>query len=225
MTRNQNPLVESAIVIAVGTAILYCVNAAYYGGYFSPLQLDADLLDQNLHQILYKGFLFSFSQAFLGPLLYIFVRILWFGVKVFYLDWLLPKFNNFFRKRLDKIKWLIKQKQRLIDNKNNNKIDHAFEKHLSNVLLIPVVLMGFFFLLLYFDYEGEKAASLILKKIKSKAIPENELITVKIDGKPEKLFHLMCGARNCAGIDPNTKVVYYFPQNGHSYHLRELKDK
>ena len=225
MTGKQNTLFESGIVIAVGTAVLYCVNAAYFGGYFSPLQLDADLLDQNFHQILYNGFLKSFFPALIGIVLYIFLSVIYFGVKIFYSDWLFPKFNVFFQKKLDESKWLIKQRQRFIDMKNDNKIDHDFENHLSNIMRYPVILIGFLLLLIYFESEGHKAASIILKKIETNAIQENELIMVKIDGKPEKLFHLMCGARNCAGIDPKSKVVYYFPQNGHSFQLRELKAK
>jgi hypothetical protein len=76
MTRNQNPLIESAIAIAVGTAIIYCVNAAFYGGYFSSLQLDADLLDRNFHQILYNGFLMTYPLAILGIIYYVVLRII-----------------------------------------------------------------------------------------------------------------------------------------------------
>lgn len=208
MTRNQNSLVESGTVIAFGTAILYCVNAAYYGGYLSTLQLDSNLLDQNLHQILYNGFFQSLIPAFCGMLLYIFVILISSFIKIFNIN-----------------RWLIKQRQSCIDKKKDNEIDYYFKKHLSNISFYFVIFVVSLLLLIYFESEGEKAASLILEKIKSNAIQENELITVNIDGKPEKLFHLMCGARNCAGIDPKSKVVYYFPQNGHSYHLRELKDK
>jgi hypothetical protein len=143
---------------------------------------------------------------------------------IFYIYWVYPKFNVIYRKILDKNNWIAKQRLKTIDHQRTNKVDYHFENHLSKAMAYAIILISLVCVMYYFQHKGHKAASKILETIKSKAHKDNELITVKIDGKPEKLIHLMCGARNCAGIDPKTNVVYYFPQNGHSYHLRDLKD-
>ncbi len=35
------------------------------------------------------------------------------------------------------------------------------------------------------------------------------------DGSKITVAYLYCGSRNCAGIDPETKGIVYFPQKGH----------
>jgi len=73
----------------------------------------------------------------------------------------------------------------------------------------------------YFEGKGKEVALADLKTIESSAVQASDLVTVKIDDKLMQLLPWVCGARNCAGIDPNTKVIYYFPQNGHSYQFVE----
>ncbi len=218
MSGKQSQLLESGMVIAVVTAILYCVSAAYNGGYFYPLQLDSDVLDQNFHQVLYNGFLVSFVPAFEGLIIYVLLRIL-------YSHALFPEFNNLLRKSWGKKRWFIKQKQRFFGKGKDSKIEQDKKQYSIKILVYSVFFLGFLLSMVYFESIGKKAAYSILEKIETKSIQENELISVKIDEKLEKLFYLMCGARNCAGINPKTKVVYYFPQNGHSYQLRERKGK
>lgn len=81
------------------------------------------------------------------------------------------------------------------------------------------------FSLVYFESEGKEKANTVLKKIESNAAQQSDLITVKIEDKSERLLPLACGVRNCPGVEPNTKVVYYFPQNGHSFQLATSNTK
>ena len=43
---SKTPALNSAVLLAAATAYLYCVSTAHYGGYLSPLRLDADVLDR-----------------------------------------------------------------------------------------------------------------------------------------------------------------------------------
>jgi len=62
----------------------------------------------------------------------------------------------------------------------------------------------------------------LLRSIESKQIAQANLINVNIDDEIRHLHLLICGARNCAGIESETKRIYYFPQNGHSYRYEKL---
>ncbi|MCF7966466.1 MAG: hypothetical protein K9L79_13120 [Methylobacter tundripaludum] len=63
MTTPRSSLLDSAVALAVITAFFYAISTAYYDGYFQPLQLDPNVLDRNVQQSLYRGFVISLEPA------------------------------------------------------------------------------------------------------------------------------------------------------------------
>ena len=63
MATNGSSLLDSGIILAAITACLYAVGTAEYGGYLGELGLDANVLDRNFHQVVYRGFFLSLAPA------------------------------------------------------------------------------------------------------------------------------------------------------------------
>jgi len=105
------------------------------------------------------------------------------------------------------------------ENVKTRKLSTAKKKHTLTAFLYLGIFTMLILSLQYFEGKGKEVALADLKTIESSAVQASDLVTVKIDDKLMQLLPLVCGARNCAGIDPKTKVIYYFPQNGHSYHF------
>ncbi len=218
MDAKRNPLFDSGIALAAVTAFLYCASAAYTGGYLDLLGLDGDVLDRNFQQILYHGFLISFASAFLFLFFYAIARFI-------YSHGVLPGLNDELRKSWKRKRQYLRVKNWWIGKRKDSEIEQREKQHTVTFALLGAVFFVFILSLVYFESKGKEAATQVKLKIKSKSIPEHEMITVSINGQTLKLLYLMCGARNCAGVAPETSVVYYFPQNGHSYVLPVAKDR
>ncbi|MBN9423448.1 MAG: hypothetical protein J0I91_13365 [Candidatus Accumulibacter sp.] len=218
MSDKQNSLLDSGAVLAAATAFLYCVSTAKYGGYLSKLQLDADVLDRNFQQVLYQGFVDSFPQIFLALFLYAIVRFL-------YSHAFLPSLESWLKKSRKQKRQYLKLKRSLFGKQKDSQIVRQAKRHTITFALLAIVFLAFVLSLVYFESKGHSAAVAILEKLDEKPVQDQDLITVQIDSKTRKLLYLTCGARNCAGVDPSTKSVHYFPQNGHSYFLSTKKEK
>jgi hypothetical protein len=214
MTTPRNSLIDSAILLALIPALLYAISTAYYNGYYVPLHLDADILDRNVQQSLYHGFIISFMPALYGLLAYIFLVFV-------FTHHLFPGFNDWLRHSQKRKRQFLKLKHVCLNKRKDSEIERRLKKHSYIVIFYCVIFVVLISALVYFESRGKKEAIAIFRKIENNAIQPSDLITVKIDDKLMRLISLMCGARNCAGIDPNTKVIYYFSQNGHSYQLVE----
>lgn len=213
MTNQRSSLIDSAATLTAITAFLYSVSSAYYEGYFIPLQLDNNMLDRNFQQSLYQGFVISFVPMFVVLLVYAVVCFL-------YSHMLLPSLNDWLRHTLGRRRIFIKFKHKCrLYKRKDSEIERCQKRHTYKAVLCFSVFTILLISLVHFESKGKKEAIAVLKKIGSNTIQQSDLVTVKIEDKPKKLFPLVCGARNCAGIEPNTKVVYYFLQNGHSYQL------
>jgi hypothetical protein len=218
MTTQRSSLIDSAVALAVITAFFYAISTAYYDGYFQPLQLDPNVLDRNVQQSLYRGFVISLEPASKVLFIYTIGCIL-------YSHFLLPRFNGWLRHSRWSKRQFLKLKHFYLGKRKDPKIEIFQKKHTLIACLYFGVFLTLIFSLMYFENKGKEVAFTDLKKIENDAIQPSDLITVKIDDKPKQLLSLMCGARNCAGIDPNTKIIYYFPQNGHSYQFIETYTK
>jgi len=212
MTNQKKSLIDSGATLAAITGGLYSVSTAYYGGYFSTLQLDDNILDRNFHQSLYHGFVISFMPVFYVLFVYASARFL-------YSHMLLPEINDLLRHSLRRRRLFLKLKHKCLGKRKDSEIERYQKRHTFKAVLYAGIFTTLLFSLWYFESNGKKEGIVVLEKIESKAIQQSDLIMVKIEDKPMQLLPLICGARNCAGIEPNTKVVYYFPQNGHSYQL------
>ena len=215
MSEKQYSLLDSGAILAAITGLLYCVSNAKYEGYLSSFQLDADVLDRNFQQILYQGFIESYSQIFLLLGGYALVRFAFSHA-------ILPGLEAWLKSHKGKRQYLKIKRRWFGKGKDSQRVRQA-KKHTNTFAVPTIALLVLLMALVNFEAKGRLQALAILKKIDKKSISDQELITVQIENQPRKLVYLTCGARNCAGIDPNTKTVYYFPQNGHSYLLSTKK--
>jgi hypothetical protein len=212
MAEQRISLIDSAVALSATTAFLYCVSTAYYGGYFRIFQLDADILDRNFHQSLYNGFVVSYSPALLGLFVYAIARF-------FYSHTILPSFSDFLRHSRARKRQFLKFKYLWMGKRKDSELEQHQKKHTRTVASYLIVFIFIILALAYFESKGKKAANVILDKIEQKDFKHLHLIAVKINDKIHQVVDLTCGSRNCAGIEPDTKIIYYFGQNGHSYQL------
>lgn len=210
MIDSKNPLIDSGILLAVMTAFLYCIDAAYYEGYLNPLLLDANMLDRNFHQTLFNGFMVFFSPAFL---IFCISALGYF----LYSHALLPILNNGLRRSRGKQRRLLRLKHAFVGLRKGSLVEQAEKRRSIRMLTYLMIVIAFASSLSYALSRGKKDAIEVVKKIEDKSLPDSAFIVTKIDDQRRKLLYLTCGARNCAGIDPTTKIVYYFPQTGHSF--------
>ncbi|MBT0964061.1 hypothetical protein [Denitromonas iodatirespirans] len=218
MDTKRNPLLDSGLLLAAATAFLYCASAAHTGGFNSRLGLDGDVLDRNFQQILYDGFLISFGPAIL-------VLIIYTALRFFYSDAVLPGISDALRKSWRRKRFVLKLKHRWYGKRKDSELEIREKRHTRVAAAITGVALAIILSLVYFESKGKEVGSQVRIKLESKSFREHETVTVTVNGEVRKLVYLSCGARNCAGIDPETRVVQYFPQNGHSYLLQDVKPK
>lgn len=218
MSTERNPLRDSGLALAAVTAFLYCASSAYTGGFNGHFGLDGDVLDRNFQQILYDGFLISF-----GPILL--VLVIYTALRFFYSDAVLPAINDAMQKNWRRKRFFLKLKHRWYGKRKDSELELREKKHTRVAAAIAGVAFAFILSLVHFESEGKKAASQVRTKLEHKSFLQHEVVTVTVNGEAKKLLYLSCGARNCAGVDPETRVVQYFPQNGHSYLLPVEKPK
>jgi hypothetical protein len=218
MKTERSPLLDSGIALAVGTAYLYCASAAHTSGYLHELALDGDVLDRNLQQILYDGFLISFAPVLLALATYAAVRFLYSHV-------ILPDINDALRKSWNRKYKFLKLKHRWLGKRKDSAIERREKKHSMMFAFLVAAFFVLVFSLAHFESKGRQAAALVRTKLESKSFPQHEVITVFINEQKQDLLYLTCGARNCAGIDTKTMTIQYFPQSGHSYPLPPSKAK
>lgn len=218
MSTKRDPLLDSGLALAAVTAFLYCASAAHTGGFNSRLGLDGDVLDRNFQQILYDGFLISFGPVLLALVVYTVLRF-------FYSDAVLPGINDALRKNWRRKRFVLKLKHRWYGKRKDSELELREKKHTRVAAAITGVAFILILSLVYFESKGTEAASQVRTKLEHKSFLQHEVVTVTVNGEVRKLLYLSCGARNCAGVDPETRIVQYFPQNGHSYLLPVEKPK
>lgn len=209
MSEAKGRLWNGGTALALVTAALYCVSTAYYGGFMGVLRLDADVLDRNFHQTLYHGFLTAFVPAF--QLLAI-ASVTLFASAVL----ATPAVNGFLRSNWPRMRVFLRLKKALLLDKAKTRIEVAQRKLAGQALCVLAVAMCVIYSLEHFDRLGQRAAEKLLTQLEG-TLPDSTIVTVQIDGQSRRLLYLTCGARNCAGLDPVTHMVYYFPQNGHAF--------
>jgi len=201
MREPKNPLLNSSLLLAAVTAFLYCASTAHNGGFLGLLHLDANVLDRDFHQILYKGFLVSFAPAALALLAYA-------AACYFYSHGVLPGLNDWLRKSCSRKRRYLKLKYCLIEKRKDLPCERRAKKHTFTVFRFVIICIVFISSMLYFEAQGRKEARTLNKKVEKPAL-ESDLVSAKIGDKQYKLFKLACGALNCAGVDQTTKLVYY----------------
>lgn len=217
MVDSKTPLLDSGVALAAITAALYCFGSAKYGGYLSALQLDADVLDRNFQQVLYQGFLASFANIFLGLFGYTISHF-------FYSHAVLPGIRDWLQKSIKSKRKYLRVKRNLLGKRKDSPFVLRAKRQTIAFAILTASSLVLILTLVYFESEGRRAAEIVLRKLDAPSFQDSDLISVQLGDEHLKLVYLTCGARNCAGIDPSTRTVHYFPQNGHSYHLPIKKE-
>lgn len=207
----RSTVLNSAVLLAGTTAYLYCVGTAHYNGCLSVLHLDADVLNRDFNQMLYNGFLLSFSAAF-ALIAALFVG-LW-----FYSYALLPEANDLLRRSYHNRRRFLRAKRRFLGKRKDSPLELRHKRRTLHASVGVMTALALIVSLHQFEQKGQRDARALQEKF---ALAASRLtagdILVKIDDRQHRLLLLACGARNCAGLEPESQTIYYFPQNGHAY--------
>ena len=61
--------IDSAVLLAVSTALLFSWGTANYHGFLIATKLDSDMMERNFHQVIYEGLILAFSPVLLSLIL------------------------------------------------------------------------------------------------------------------------------------------------------------
>jgi len=206
----MNKIIDSAVILALMTAILYCVSTAYYDGYLTVMELQHDILDRNLHQILYHSLLVSVVPVMTVLFVLVFVSVLFSYVAV-------PMWISFLRTSFSNKKLVLKGKKRFFKNRTDAQFEMVIKRHTRRFFTLFIIAVLSLFYLAYVESLGIKHAEAIQDEIRNGDIQKSNIVNVKIDGVGRELYWLACGSRNCAGIELETKKVFYFEQKSISF--------
>lgn len=206
-------IIDSAIVLALMTAFLYCASTAYTYGYFGVFFLDSDLLERNFHQIIYYGMLKS----------------IWFLLTIVFFLALFVTINSvctteisrYMNKKENKEKKLSKFINKLKSkNKLLTDLEQTHFKRTKKSWAVFFSFLTFILVMAYIESKGIDAAKnmkITIKEGKYRAVK----LGIKQDSKPFALLY--CGARNCAALNPRNDEIKYFPQKEHTQFLYKEK--
>lgn len=209
--------IDSAVLLATCTAVLYSWSTANYHGFLITVNLDPDMMERSFHQVIYSGFLVSFGSILSILFLIALSLLLW-------SHGILPDYIKYVRSS-------IKSKRRIIKFRHywmGNKIISALEKQERNrfnyFLLYSFIGLAFILSLVYFEGKGQQHAKNIIERHLSGENDPTAIISVVIDDHKKILRYLGCGAKNCAGIEEETNRIYYFSQSSGYSVIYEVRD-
>ncbi len=206
----MSKLTDGAVLLALGTAILFCSGTAYYHGYVSTLGLVAQVVERGFHQTLYQGLILVITPAVyllvvVSPLLYIFSH----GILEIYVD--------IFEGRYTRKKKLIKAKRFWLGRRKDARIQVIAKRLANKSLLVSVVMALFFFSMYSLEKKGSDKAKELLSLGGKEGIVENNIVAADIEGQKLELQLLTCGAENCAGLRLDDRRVFYFSHTSFSH--------
>lgn len=207
--------INSTTFLAVATAILYTWGTARYHGYLITLKLDSDIMERSFHQVLYSGFLISFSEIF------IFLTVITF-LLFFYAHGVLPGYIDFARKGFKQKRKIITIKKYIYGSRKSPLIEINAKRRSNQYWGYFFLAMAYLFSLYYFEMEGRYLADSVIKQHASGLNKSSTMISTIINSKTATLRFLACGSKNCAGIEEQSNRIHYFPQStGYSYTFNE----
>jgi hypothetical protein len=213
MTKKRHPLLESAVLLAAATAYLYAVSTAYYGGYLRELNLDEDVLERNFNQSLYNGFLLCFFPT----LVVVAVAAL---LSWIYSHLVLPEATDWLRRSANNKRKFVRLLRLVLGKRRDSLLERHEKRRTLRFMAYLATIVGLLVSLAYFEKSGQRQAAAQEKKLALVASKAFGLWRVVINNQEYRLVPLACGARNCAGLDANSGLVYYFPQSGHSFEAK-----
>lgn len=203
--------IDSAILLAACTALLYSWSTANYHGFLTTVGLDSDMMERSFHQVIYSGLVVSFAPILLMLFLVAFVSFIWsHAILPSYIDWVRASVKS--KRRVIKFRryWIGKRITPTIEKNEKSRFNRAAIYSLSGFVFIVS--------LVYFENKGQQQAKdIIAKHLAGENNPGN-MISVVIGSNDKTLRYLSCGAKNCAGIEDDSNRIYYFSQSsGHSF--------
>ncbi|MDI3380386.1 hypothetical protein ACFPPF_09875 [Xenophilus aerolatus] len=206
----KHPLLGSAVLLAGATAFLYSASTAYIGGYLGMLKLDADVLDRNFHQVLYSGMLVAF-----GPISWMLCTA--FLLCGFYTSVVFGLLRPYLKRGVTEKRRILAIKHLFASRSRGSRAEQDMKRRARAVFACLLLLGAFLLTLAHLERKGRRSAQEMLQRLGQGQAQVSQMVRVKIEDQPRTLAHLMCGARNCAGLEVSTGTVFYYPQTGHSF--------
>lgn len=203
--------IDSAMLIAICTAILYSWSTANYQGFLSTAKLDPDIMERSFHQVIYSGLLISFAP--------IIITIIIATVFIFiYAHALLPMYIDYLKTGIKAKRNIINLKYFWVGKRKTPQIEIRARKFFNRVACLSLVAIVFIGTMFFAEAKGSKKAKDLLKDHFDVNKHKYSSIEVEIDGEKKELRGLACGVKNCAGIHASSNIIYYFPiLSGFSY--------
>lgn len=195
---------DGAILLSFFTAFLYSASTAFTHGFLGTLNLDADVLDRDLHAILYHGMILCLHVIIIGPIILLLLSI----VRSAIITEISRIVRNDFRMGRKISRWIYFFSFRPRQRRNALQLHH-FNLNF-NIFNVVVLLLSFVFLMAYLENEGKLQAKNVLDSIKNGKFVR---VTSVDSGVKDSAF-LYCGTRNCASLNPENGEIHYFPQEG-----------
>lgn len=212
MRNSHDKFVDSAIALATTTAIFYAAGTARIGGFLLELKLDSNVLDRDFHSVLYSGFLATLGPAFSVLFLYAALRFA-------FAHALLPLWTDSLKGSIRNKRRALRVKRFFYGRRRDTKIEKQQKQHALSALVASALLMGLLLTLVYIEDKGRQEARKLIEEVKSHVADNARYVLIEVGGTKVRLIHLVCGSRNCAGLDPMTGLITYFPQSVYSYQL------
>lgn len=204
-------MLDSAVILALLTAFLFCVGTAKTRGFYSHFRLDSDVMDLGFHNVLYAGMIWSIVPVVKALTLLV-------ATSFFYSHMVLPnvidKLRGSFGFRRTYVKW----KKRIYGKRKETSLERSAKKNTIRFFLVTLGLVLFIGFLAGVETEGKRQAEEVLA-----GGHESDLRKIVVNGDSRVLTFLSCGIRNCAAYDSKSGMIIYFDQaKGFSY-FKEIK--
>ena len=197
--------IDGAIVLSLITALLYSASTAFTHGYMGALKLDTDVLDRNLHEILYHGMILCLFPIIIGPIIIFFISLI--------RSFIITEISFYSRKSFSKARKISKVLVffSIRRKKKRTSLEHKHYKFNSQLFMVAAFAFTFLCFMAYLEKKGKVDANLLLSEIKSGKYVEVDAPKSNI----EAMAYLYCASRNCAALNPTTNEINYFQQEGH----------
>lgn len=203
--------IDSAILLAIFTALLYTWSTAHYRGYIGSLKLSADMMERDFHQIIYGGLMISFWPA-ISMLLLLALSL---GL---YSHLILPIYIECLRHSLKLRKIAVKLRRAFLGTRKEAPIELRAKKVFNRSAILSLLGVMYIFSLAYFEHNGKNKAEELIEAASSENSEDFRTIKVKLDEEIKDLTFIGCGVRNCAGLDHQENLIHYFDsKKGYSF--------
>lgn len=207
--------IDSAVVLAAFTAILYTWSTAAYNGFLGGMHLDPGVMERSFHQVIYSGLLLAFAPVLL-------ILCICASVLFFYSHLLLPSYIDWVRGSFKAKRKAIKFRRFWLGKRSSPPVEQRAKSMFATVAVLAV--LGIFYItsLVYFEHKGGEKAKSLIKSHMAGDSKRTEIVAAQIGQSIKSLRFLACGSNVCAGIEEKTNQIYYFSStSGYSYLYRE----